>query len=201
MFGDDRVALGSLDETDSTDAERRPVGVRPRFRAAGSRQPGRSHRRRGRAMTTSSRPSPPSPSRRGRRRPVSAGRGGARRPGAAPPAEDALSATPRRCRRPWARRPAPGRAAVAGAGAAGGIGGGRTPGRRDRRARDPFGSGATPADEELFEIDEARPTGASPGRPRPTQRAAAGPDAGQAPRRRRCGHRRARWPPSRRGHR
>ena len=43
MFGDDEVALGSLDETDSTDADRRPWefdldSVRP-----GAASPSRSH--------------------------------------------------------------------------------------------------------------------------------------------------------------
>ena len=63
MFGDDKVALGSLDETDSTDVDRRPWefdldSVRP-----GAPSPGPVLRRRRTGDDDGSRPSPPSPSR------------------------------------------------------------------------------------------------------------------------------------------
>ena len=193
MFADDEVALGSLDETDSTDAERRPWefdldSVRPAH-------PDRSGLGRSPSRTTPSRPDTDRPHHRAHRGgdPVSedaapAGVGGRQLAGRSIPGDELCAATGLRT-----------------AGAAAGLGSGaggrrRQPwpavGRR-RRRRPPVPTGRRPTTE-LF-ADKPRPTGSTRLGPGPARRAAAGPDAGQAARGRRRGRPTRPWPPSPRG--
>ena len=201
MFGDDKVALGSLDETDSTDVDRRPWefdldSVRP-----GAASPSRSHDSgmgdddEFSTIAPITEPtqvvSPVWP-----RTPRSSAPPGAGRR----PSWPLARATPRR----WSCAPS---GPAAGAGAAGawpepdrpdrsrGCSGGHgtsgrcCPGDGGAADRRPVRAPTTLTARSCSNRAKPRPTGASPGRPGPPQRSAAGADAGQAPRRRRCGDR------------
>ena len=193
MFGHDDVALGSLDETDSTDAERRPWEFdldSPPPVAAGS----------GRSLELT-----PTRGRRGRIGhhrsdhragaqvvPVASRRASGWGPDDAEVAR-AGEGGARRARRPDQRRNRGG----------GGTRAGGHPRRqgcgRDPRAPIPSVPTTPRPARRLFESVKSRPTGTAAGRPCPAQRVAAGPDAGQAARRHRHHGRAHPWRPSRPG--
>ncbi len=160
MFGDDKVALGSLDETDSTDADRRPWefdldSVRP-----GAASPSRSHDS---GMGDDDEFSTVVPITEPTQvvSPVSEDEG-ERTAGSRPSAELPLVGDPSPVSSPLGPAAGAGAAALAGAGAAGAgaVGGMKAagvPGDGDGDP-DPFASD-DPDGEELFESRKPRPTG------------------------------------------
>ena len=190
MFGDDDVALGSLDETDSTDVDRRPWefdldSVRPG--AASPSRPSDGVDREGDDASTIAPITEPTEVVAPLAGDAGPGRGDGEGSTAGPHPTDApLSTSVGEVHRTGASAGAVA-AAGAAAGAVGDMGAGTSaPGPAGEGpggvGRDPDVPVGHAADEELFAADKPRPTGGDPGGPGPAQRAAAGPDAGQAAR-------------------